>query len=101
VSLATARARRDEARALLAKNIDPIVLKRASKRAAKLAHENTFEAVAREWIGKQQRRLAPKYSALLLARLEADIFPQFGARPVTDIDAPELLQLLGKSRSVV
>ena len=96
VSLATARARRDEARALLAKNIDPVVVKRASKRAAKLAHENTFEAVAREWIGKQQRRLAPKYSALLLARLEADIFPQLGARPVTDFDAPELLQALRK-----
>ena len=96
VSLATARARRDEARALLAKNIDPVVVKKASKRTAKLAHENTFEAVAREWVAKQQRRLAPKYSALLLARLEADIFPQIGARPVTDIDAPELLQALRK-----
>ena len=96
VTLAAARTRREEARALLAKNMDPSAAKKAAKHAAKLAHENTFEAVAREWIGKQQRRLAPKYSALLLARFEADIFPQIGARPVTDIDAPELLQALRK-----
>ena len=69
VSLATARASRDEARALLAKNIDPVTAKKASKRAAKLAHENTFELIAREWLGKQRRRLSTKYSALLLARL--------------------------------
>jgi integrase len=96
VTLAAARTRREEARALLAKNMDPSAAKKAAKHAAKLAHENTFDAVAREWIRKQQRRLAPKYSALLLARLEADIFPQIGARPVTDIDAPELLQALRK-----
>jgi integrase len=96
VTLAAARTRREEARALLAKNIDPSAAKKAAKLAAKLAHENTFDAVAREWLGKQQRRLAPKYSALLLARLEADIFPQIGARPVTDIDAPELLKALKK-----
>ena len=30
----------------------------------------------------------------LLARLEADIFPQIGSRPIMDIDAPELLEML-------
>ena len=33
---------------------------------------------------------------LLLARLEADIFPQIGSRPIADIDAPELLDALRK-----
>lgn len=96
VSLATARAHRDEARALLANNIDPVTVKKASKRAAKLAHENTFELIAREWLGKQQRRLSARYSALLLARLEADIFPPLGSRPITEIDAPELLDAIRK-----
>jgi integrase len=94
VSLATARARREEARALLAKDVDPSTAKRATKRAAKLAHANTFEVIAREWLGKQQRRLAAKYVALLLARLEADIFPCLGSRPITEIDAPELLEAI-------
>ena len=63
---------------------------------AKLAHENTFEAVAREWLGKQQSRLSPRYCALLLARLEADIFPHIGSRPIAEIDAPELLDAIRK-----
>jgi integrase len=33
---------------------------------------------------------------LLLARLEGDIFPQFGSRPIAEIDAPELLEALRK-----
>ena len=96
VTLASARTRREEARGLLAKSIDPGVIKKATKRAAKLASENTFEAIAREWIDKQRNRLAPRYSALILARLEADIFPQIGSRHIADIGAPELLEALRK-----
>jgi integrase len=96
VSLANARSRREDARALLAKEIDPGVAKKASKRIAKLTSENTFEAIAREWIANQRSRLAARYSALLLARLEADIFPQIGSRPINEIDAAELLEMLRK-----
>jgi integrase len=63
---------------------------------AKLAGENTFEAVAREWISNQRNRLAPRYRALILSRLEADIFPQIGSRPIAEIDAPECLEMLRK-----
>jgi integrase len=103
VTLSDVRARREDARALLAKGIDPSAIKRAAKRTAKLAGENTFEAVAREWISNERKRLAPKYWALLLARLEADIFREIGSRPIADIDAPELLEALRKveSRGVI
>jgi integrase len=94
VTLSESRARRQEARKLLAQNIDPVTAKRGAKRTVKLASENTFETVAREWLNNQRRRLAPRYCALLLARLEADIFPQIGSRPVAEIDAPELLEAL-------
>jgi integrase len=94
VSLSNARSRREEARSLLAKDIDPGITKKAAKRIAKLASENTFEVIAREWIANQRNRLAVRYSTLLLARLEADIFPQIGSRPIVDIDAPELLEML-------
>jgi len=96
VSLAAARARREEARDLLAKDIDPGVAKKASKRVAKLASENTFESVAREWIANQRNRLAARYLALLLSRLETDIFLQIGSRPIAEVDAPELLEMLRK-----
>src|SRR6516225_9119383 len=66
VTLASARTRREEARRLLVKGIDPNAVKKAIKRDAKLASENTFEIIAREWIAKQQKRLADRYCALLL-----------------------------------
>jgi integrase len=96
VTLSDARSRRQEAREALVKGVDPSALKKATKRAAKLASENTFEAVAREWIANQRNRLAHRYCALLIARLEADIFPEIGARPIADIAAPELLETLRK-----
>jgi integrase len=94
VTLAGARERREEARRLLAKAIDPSAAKKAGQRAALIANENTFEAIAREWISRQHKRLALKYSALLLARLEADIFPHIGTRPIAEVNAPELLEVL-------
>ena len=96
VTLSNARICREEARRLLAENINPSAAKKASKRSAKIASENTFEAIAREWIANQRDRLAVQYSTRLVARLEADIFPHIGSRPIAQIDAPELLDVLRK-----
>jgi integrase len=95
-TLSNARSRREDARAALDKGIDPAAAKKATRRSAKLASENTFGAIAREWLENQQNRFVPQYRARILARLEADIFPQIGSRPITDIDAPELLEMLRK-----
>jgi integrase len=96
VTLSNARASRENARALLAKGTDPNAAKKVAKRTAKHASENTFEAIAREWAANQRNRLAPRYYALLVSRLEADMFPQIGSRPIADVDAPELLEALRK-----
>ena len=96
VTLSDARTCREEARRLLSQNIDPATAKKVAKRAGKLASESTFEVVAGEWLANQRHRLAPRYCALLLARLQTDIFPQIGSRPVAEIDAPELLEALRK-----
>lgn len=103
ITLASARARRDEARSALANGIDPGLAKKAAKRTAKLSSENTFEAVAREWIGNQRGRLAPRYCSLLLARLKGDVFPHIGSRPIGEVDAADLLEMLRKveARGVV
>ena len=96
VTLAEARKRREEGRLLLARGFDPNAVKKTIKRDAELASENTFEIIAREWIAKQRKRLADRYCALLLARLEGDMFPQIGSRPISEISAPELLDMLRK-----
>lgn len=96
VTLSDARTRREDARGMLAKDVDPSSAKRAAKRTSKLATGNSFKAVACEWIDNQRLRLAPRYRALIHSRLEADIFPYIGARSVSDIDALELLAVIRK-----
>lgn len=58
VSLAKARARRQEARELLADGIDPGAAKRDAKNAKLIAAEHTFEAVARRWLEKTKSERA-------------------------------------------
>lgn len=55
VSLVRARKKRDEARYLLEDGIDPGAAKQEKKRADKLAHASSFEAVAREWHAGSRR----------------------------------------------
>lgn len=54
VSLAQARAKRDEARSMLAKGINPSEARKADKIALQFAHDNSFESVAREWHGSKR-----------------------------------------------
>lgn len=95
VSLKQARERRDEARRLLADGIDP----GAKRQAEKLAQSDSFEAVAREWFAKFSPNWAPSHSSKIITRLEKDIFPWIGSRPVSAITAPELLTCLRRIES--
>ena len=63
------------------------------------ATANTFEAVAREWFEKHSANWEASYSVKLLARLEANVFPWLGDRPIRDIKPPELLSVLRRVES--
>ncbi|ARH01342.1 Arm DNA-binding domain-containing protein [Legionella micdadei] len=56
VSLALARERRDDARKLLANKIDPCEYRKVMKTASTERALNSFELVAREWLGLSQLR---------------------------------------------
>lgn len=94
VSLADARERHKEARKNVAANIDPNEAKKEIKRTMLINAENSFESVAREWHTTKCHVLEPRYAGFMLRRLEADIFPKLGSRPIKDITAPELLSVL-------
>jgi integrase len=96
VSLAEARERRDEARKLVAQGIDPSARRQAEKRDGKLRETNSFASVAREWHGKRSKIWSAVHSANVLHRLEADLFPDLGTRPIAEITAPELLAVIRK-----
>jgi integrase len=62
----------------------------------RLADENSFEAVARDWYGKQVHTWVPGHAADVLRRLETNVFPYIGRRPIGEIEAPELLAAVRK-----
>ena len=94
VALKKARERRDEARKLLADGIDPGEHRKAKKSAGADRAANSFEVVAREWFAKYEPKWAETHSSKIIRRLELDVFPWLGARPIADIAAPDLLACL-------
>ncbi len=98
-SLLEARGKRDDARKLLAKGVDPSQQRKADKLAEALRDTNSFESVALEWHGKQKGTWDAKHSDDVLRRLKANLFPDLGARPIADIKAPELLAAARKVES--
>ena len=95
-SLALARKRRDEGRELLARDIDPSQLKKAKRAAMKEMAENNFESIAREWIAKQKHKWSNGHTCGVTRKLELNIFPWLGKRPIKQITAKDLLTVLGK-----
>jgi integrase len=98
VSLSQARERRDAARKQVADGIDPSQARKALK-AAKTQDAKTFEVVAREWHTKFTPSWTPGHAAMIIRRLELNVFPWIGARPIIDIKAPELLMTLRRIES--
>lgn len=98
MGLAKARQRRDAARKQVADGINPSETRKALK-AAKENDENTFEVVAREWQSKFAPTWTPGHAATILSRLENNVFPWIGARPIIEIKAPDLLMVLRRIES--
>lgn len=93
VSLAQARQARDKAREALAKGDDPSQLKREAKLTKAISDANTFELVARQWWEHWKGPKSPRHADYVLRRLEADVFPALGGRPLASVTAPALLAM--------
>lgn len=96
VSLADARERRDQARRLLAKGIDPAQQARLDKITASLAAAGTFGAIADEWLERSEEDGASEVTLKKNRWLIDEVRPFLGRRPIVDINAPELLLALRK-----
>ena len=96
VTLAHARTRRDDARKLLANGVDPGEVKQTQKKQNKIAIENSFEAIAREWHALNTPRWTANHAYDVLRSLEKEVFPAFGDAPISGIDAPTVLDAIRK-----
>ncbi|MFT3791573.1 MAG: integrase arm-type DNA-binding domain-containing protein [Rudaea sp.] len=90
VSLKRAREKRDEARRLLADGIDP----GEKRKAEATATPDTFAAIGREWLAQTEAKRVESTNKTIRERMEADLLPWLGSRPINDIKAPELLAVL-------
>ena len=103
VSLKMAREKRDEAKELLVRGVDPGEMKKEMKKVSAKNAANSFEAVAREWHTKQKTKTNPnkakgnwtdRHAAQVIARLEKNVFPFIGKYPIASIKAADVLNVL-------
>lgn len=93
VTLASARERRKEAKAQLANGVDPGAA-RAEEPAAKRRPPETFEAIARAWHANRAEGLDATHAGRVLRRMERDAFPAIGDKLITEISAPDILEMI-------
>jgi integrase len=94
--LADAREKRDAARKLLAAGVDPGEQRKATKAAGNERAANSFEVIAREWHAKQSATWVDLHASRIMLRMENDIFPWLGSRPIADISAKDFLSTVNR-----
>jgi len=92
VSLKEARERATAARKSLDNGTDPSAQRKQEKQKA----QTTFELVAREWHEVQSAKWTANYAEATLNRMQRNLFPSIGSRPVNEVTAPEILAILRK-----
>lgn len=94
ISLAAARAERDNAREWLRQGKDPVAERRADRAASASERTNTFKAVAEEWLGKQ--RYSTAHHTAQRKRLDDDVLPALGPIPIAEVTPAQVLDVLRK-----
>jgi integrase len=96
ITLAEARKKRDEARALLVSGVDPGQQRKLDKITKAISDAATFDAVAEEYLAKKMREgIAASTVKRLRSQLRL-VSPVFGNRPIAEITVPEVLAPLKK-----
>lgn len=94
ISLTQARQKREDAKKLLAIDIDPSESRKQVKANKKLNSENSFELVAREWWQSHMANKAESHKEKVIRRFELYLFPWIGKKPISSITAPQMLETL-------
>lgn len=101
ISLADARERRHQARAMVANGLDPSGERKRTKEIKAELTANSMENIAREWhkhmVGNKV--WSADHAATILTRLEKDVFPWIGAKPIAEVTAKEIKGVLDRVRS--
>ena len=97
VSISAARDAHEEGRKILARGADPMAEKKAllqTQDPAKVA--NPFRDVETKWFEKWQAEKDERYVKNARARIDEDILPEIGDRPINDIKPPDVVAMILK-----
>ncbi len=101
IALAEARFLRDEARKLVKQGIHPAHQKKLKLNVQVEANQNTFRAVADEWVYHTSKRKG--WSAYYLGQVETilktDVYPTIGTLPIDAINPRHIALILGRIES--
>ena len=95
-TLRNAREQRDDARKLLASGINPSQARKDESAAKQASAENSFEIVARAWHAHWKASRSDHHVQYVLRRLEADVFPEIGARAIAGLKALDFVRVAKK-----
>lgn len=98
VTLAEARGQREKARELLARGDDPgeSLSKRAKTTASKAAAGNSVQAIGDAWLALHKDTWSVSHYEREQRNLVKDVYPYLGAKPIGDIEPPDLLRIIRK-----
>lgn len=94
LSLAKARERRTWAREALAEGKDPTEVRKQQEREARAYRDATFKAISDEWLKKLEQEGRSTSTLTKLRWLVEFAVPKIGNRPIADLTAPDLLEVL-------
>ena len=96
VSLSDARDKLRDAKKLLSKQLDPGLKRKTEAEERRETYANTFKLVANEWFDTNKSKWVESYSIRLRSRLDEDLIPSIGSRPISLVTPPEVLEAVRK-----
>ncbi len=93
-TLKAARTKRQEAREIMANGADPGAARQEKKRQQREKADNTFRAIALEWMEKRGTKWSDAHRKAVKNRLEKNLFSKLGPKAVSDVDSQLLLEVL-------
>ena len=93
VSLATARQKTIDQKALLDQNIDPAKYRIEEKEQAKLKSESTFKDIALEWYEVKKNKRSESFRLTVEKAFARDLFPAFGGKDLKTITPHDVLRM--------
>ena len=94
LSLAEARKKRDTAKGLLAKNIDPKEHRDEKSRLDGIVHSNTLEHIATKWLEVKKSKVSADHATDTWRSLELHIFPSLGKVPIHKLTAVKAIDTI-------